>query len=305
MIKSIKVTNYLGESITLELTRPELSGFMVLSVSGIGPGKAALNISESALQDGGRCTSARLPARNIVINLKYLWQNGIEAGRHRSYKYFPLKKPVTLVFETDTREASITGVVESNEPAIFSSTEYTSISILCPDPNFYSTEGGGVQSVVFSGIAPSFEFPFANESLDEGLIEFSSIENNAVRNILYEGDAEVGITITLRVTDAVNVINLSNTTTNELMTINGLKFSDAGFIDGDVITIRTVDRKKSAYLVRHGTKHNILKCVSRNSTWLKLRNGDNVFAYTCTNGSVDVTDSVQVKMEYPVVYEGV
>lgn len=305
MIKSIKVTNYLGESLTLELTRPELSGFMVLSVSGLGPGKAALNISESALQDGGRCTSARLPVRNIVINLKYMWQNGIEAGRHRSYKYFPLKKPVTLVFETDTREASITGVVESNEPAIFSSTEYTSISILCPDPNFYSTEGGGLQSVVFSGIAPLFEFPFANESLESGLLEFSSIENNAKRNIVYEGDAEVGLTITLSITGDVKLITLANTTTNELMMLYGLKFDDEGFKNGDVITICTVDRKKSAYLVRRGTKHNILKCVGRFSNWFKLRNGDNVFEYTCTNGSDDVTDDVQVKMEYPVVYEGV
>ena len=304
MIKSITVTNYIGERIKLELARPDLSGFAVLSVTGIGPGKAELNRSESALQDGGRCTSSRLPSRNIVINLMYLWGHGIEEGRHKSYKYFPLKKPVTLVFETDTREASITGIVESNEPAVFSSTEYTSISILCPDPHFYSTEYDGLQTVLFSGITPMFEFPFG----DETLFEMSSIVHQAVNNVFYEGDAEVGMTITLHLTASVNAITLANLNTNEVMTIDGLKFktsTGSGFLAGDDIVICTIDRKKSAYLTRYGDNHNILKCVDRNSDWFKLRNGDNVFAYTYSPSPSDGSNNVQVKMEYPVVYEGV
>lgn len=43
MIKSITVTNYLGDSIKLELARPEESGFVVKSVTGLGPGSANIN----------------------------------------------------------------------------------------------------------------------------------------------------------------------------------------------------------------------------------------------------------------------
>lgn len=301
MIKSITITNYLGDSIKLELARPELSGFAVLSVSGLGPGKAEINISESALQDGGRCTSSRLPARNIVINLMYLWEHGIEESRHKSYKYFPLKKPVTLVIETDKRTASITGIVESNEPTVFSAVECTSISILCPDPYFYSTESGGLKSVVFSGIAPKFEFPFTADDL----LEFSSIEHKVAANVHYDGDAEIGMTMTIHVTGTVGNITIANVDTNETMKILDSKIMNiTGGIEGlkkdDEIVICTVNRKKSAYLMRDGVRYNVLNCIDRGSTWFKLNAGDNAFAYSTANGS-----NLQFKIEYPVVYEGV
>ena len=43
MIHSITVTNYLGDSIVLELARPEQSGFIVKSVEGLGPAKGNVN----------------------------------------------------------------------------------------------------------------------------------------------------------------------------------------------------------------------------------------------------------------------
>lgn len=306
MIKSITVTNYLGDSIKLELARPELSGFAVLSVSGLGPGKAEINISESALQDGGRHTSSRLPARNILLNLMYLWENGIEEARHKSYKHFPLKKPVTLVFETDTRDVSITGIVESNEPTIFSNVECTSISILCPDPHFYSTESGGVKSVVFSGIAPKFEFPFSNESASESLLEFSAIEHKVAANVFYEGDAEVGVTITIHVTGAAGDITIANVNTNETMKILDSKIMEAtgdvvGLTTDDDLIICTVNRKKSACLIRNGVRYNVINCIDRNSDWFKLSMGDNAFAYSTTGNG----NNLQFKIEYQVVYEGV
>lgn len=306
MIKSITVTNYLGDSIKLELARPELSGFAVLSVSGLGPGKAEINISESALQDGGRHTSSRLPARNILINLMYLWENGIEEARHRSYKYFPLKKPVTLVFETDTREASITGIVESNEPTIFSSVECTSISILCPDPHFYATASGGVKTVVFSGIAPKFEFPFSNESMNESLLEISTIENRVTVNVFYEGDAEIGVTITIHARGAVGDITIANVNTNETMKILDSKIMETtggvvGLTTDDDLIICTVNRKKSAYLIRNGVRYNVINSIDRNSSWFKLSMGDNAFAYSTAENS----GNLQFKIEYQVIYEGV
>ena len=73
--------------------------------------------------------------------------------------------------------------MESNEPDIFSDKEGCNISIICPDPFFYSLK---TNKTMFSGIEPAFEFAydediddyvFSNESLDEPLIETGIITN--------------------------------------------------------------------------------------------------------------------------------
>ena len=127
MIKSITVTNYRGDRIKLELTKPEESGFVVTSVTGIGPGTANINSSEMSTTDGSLFNSARVPSRNIVISIRYLWRDTIEDARHLSYKYFPIKRKVTLLIETDKRMAEIEGYVESNDPNIFSQEEGSDI----------------------------------------------------------------------------------------------------------------------------------------------------------------------------------
>lgn len=43
MIRAVTFTNYLGDSIRLDLARPEKSGFIIKSVTGLGPGKANIN----------------------------------------------------------------------------------------------------------------------------------------------------------------------------------------------------------------------------------------------------------------------
>ena len=181
MIKSVTVTNYLGESIKLELGFPEKSGFLIQSITGLGPSKADINVSEIATNDGSIYNSARTTTRNIVFTLGFLFNPTIEDMRQLSYKYFPLKKRVLLLFETDNRTCEIYGYVESNEPDIFSSQETTKISIICPDPYFYSVVPG---IAVFYAIDPIFEFEFSNESLSENLIEFSNIISNTEQTIL-------------------------------------------------------------------------------------------------------------------------
>lgn len=140
MIKSITVTNYLGDSIKLDLARPEESGFVVTSVTGLGSGKANINMTEIATNDGSLYNSSRLPSRNIVISLKYLWQSTIEDVRQLSYKFFPIKKKLTLLIETDNRQAEIEGYTEANDPNIFSKDEGSDISIVCPNPFFILPE---------------------------------------------------------------------------------------------------------------------------------------------------------------------
>lgn len=304
MIRSITVTNYLGDSIKLELARPELSGFIVESITGLGPGKANINTTEISTNDGSLFNSSRVPNRNIVISLRYLWKDTIEDTRQLSYKYFPLKKKVSLLIETDNRSAEIEGYVESNEPDIFSKEERADVSIVCPYPFFYSTENGGVQTTVFSGIEPLFEFPFSNESLTENLLEMGIIRNRTDNVVVYEGDVEIGITITIHALGEASNIAIYNTATREIMRIDTAKietFTGSGIHAGDDIVISTVQGNKYASLIRDGQTINILNCMDKNTDWFQLSKGDNIFVYTAETG----TSNLQFKIENRLVYEGV
>jgi len=167
MINSVKVINYTGDELVMELRNPEKSGFLVYNMTGIGPEKAEIRTTDIVTSDGGFYNSSRLPSRNIVLGLIFASWSGktVEEIRHESYRYFPIKKPLTLVIEGDERISEITGYVESNEPVIFTSQVYTQLSIICPYPFFYDGGPNGLDITIFSGIDPVFEFPFSNESV--------------------------------------------------------------------------------------------------------------------------------------------
>lgn len=302
MIKSITVTNYLGDSLKLDLMRPEESGFIVESITGLGPGKANINTTETATNDGSSFNSSRVASRNIVISLRYMWKSTIEESRHRSYKYFPLKRKVTLTVETDTRMATIEGYVESNDPTIFSKESGSDISIICPDPFFYSVYGG--QITTFGGIEPMFEFPFSNESLTEPLLEFAAIKEYVERTVLYEGEVETGVTMTIRATGEASGITIYNVETLETMKIDTdmlQSLTGYGLIEGDELSICTTKGKKSAVLIRNGQRTNVLNCVDRNSDWFQLSKGENIFSFTAEEGRSNLNFEIQ----NDVVYEGV
>lgn len=301
MIKSITVTNYLGESIKLTLARPEESGFVVKSITGLGPGTATVNTTEIVTNDGGLFNSARLPKRNIVISLGYLWKGSIEDVRQLSYKYFPIKSKVKLLIETDNRKAEIEGYVETNDPTIFSNAEGSDISIVCPYPYFQSTT---VNNTIFRGVDSLFEFPFSNESLTEPLLEMSSVVNLTEQVIEYTGDSEIGITITIHATGVVNNIAIYNVATREIMRIDTDKIealTGSSIVEGDEIIICTVKGSKSINLLRSGKTINILGCLDKDADWFQLAKGRNIFAYVAEYGDTNL----QFKIENKVIYEGV
>ena len=290
MIRAVTVTNYLGESKRFELAFPEESGFAVQSISGLGPSKADINTTEISTNDGSLYNSARVNSRNIVMSLKLMFN--------------PIKKKVTLLIETDNRICETYGYVESNEPDIFSSDETTQISIVCPDPYFYSAGPDGTNTTIFYGVEPLFEFAFSNESLTESLIEFGEIKNETEQTVYYSGDAEIGVVITIHAIGNVRNITIYNTGTREVMRIDTDKLEQltgSGMVAGDEIIISTIKGDKSITLLRNGIYTNILNCLDKDSDWFQLSKGDNIFAYVVEEG----TTNVQFKIENRTAFEGV
>lgn len=307
MIYSFAITNYLGDRVKLELGKPEVSGFLIKSVTGLGPVKANVNTTEVVTNDGSMFNSARLSQRNIVFQLAFVdtvYGETIEDIRQKSYKYFPAKKSVEIVIETDNRYVKIKGCVESNEPDIFSSQEGTQISIICPDPYFYSAGEDGNNVTDFYTIDPMFEFPFSNESLTDPLLIFGEIQIKTEGVITYYGDSEIGVVIYIHAIGPATNINIYNTETREVMMINTTKLeklTGKGLVASDDIVINTTKGEKSITLIREGASYNILNCLDKNTDWFTLSKGDNIFAFTAETG----VTNLQFRIENQVIYEGV
>ena len=304
MIKSVTITNHLDESIKLDLFNPEESGFIIKNIEGLGPVKANINFKELATNDGSIDNSARLSSRNIVMSLQFMESPTIEETRLKSYKYFPIKRNIKFLIETDNRICETIGRVETNVPTIFSNAEGCQISILCPNPYFYSAGENGTNQTIFYGTEPLFEFPFSNESLTEDLIEFGSIENRTEGTIYYDGDAEIGITIQIHAVGEAEGLVIYNTKTREIMRINDDKLKSligSGIQAGDEITITTSRGEKGIYMLRSGVTTNILNALEKPLNWFQLSKGDNTFAYTASAGLTNL----QFRIENKVIYEGV
>lgn len=305
MIKSVTITNYLGESVKIELREgdPE-HGMIIKSITGLGPPKANVSMTDLATMDGSLYNSARVEKRNIVIRMFFSFAPTIEDSRQRTYKYFPIKKPLNFLIETDNRIVETIGYVETNEPDIFSKDESNQISLVCDDPWFYSAGENGRNVTVFFGIEPLFEFIFSNESLEEPLLEFGSIENETEKTIYYDGDAEIGVTITIHAIGEAGDITIYNTGTREMMKIlvaNIEELTGSGIIDGDDIIITTMRGNKTIRLLRNGKYTNILNALDKKSDWFRLTKGENIFAYTADFG----WENLQFQIENQVIYEGV
>lgn len=301
MIKGITIINHLGESIRLDLKNPESSGFIIREIDGLGPPKANINFTELATNDGAIDNSAYLETRNIVLSLLFLENPTIEATRLLSYKFFPIKRIITFMIETDQRSCMIKGRVETNEPDIFSENEGCKISILCPDPYFYSIQDTGT---IFFGIRSLFEFPFSNESLTQNLIEFGSIMNQTEASVYYEGDAETGMVIHIHASGDVEGITIYSLRTREILKINDQRLEELtgyGVIAGDDITFTTTRGNKGLTLLRNGVTTNIINVLDKPISWFQLAKGENIFVYTADVG----LSNLEIRIENKVVYEGV
>lgn len=343
MIKSITVTNYLGESISLPLRYyPEEPGLVIEEIEGLGPVKADINMTEMATVDGAIDNFSRLNTRDI--NLSFIFAETkdnpiIEDIRLMTYKYFPIKKPLTFEIETDRRKCRISGRVETNEPNIFDKMEGCKITILCSFPYFMADEG---YDNTFYGVTHLFEFPFSNEGYvkiidyiqDEKLgiiqdhalegiesdrrqfysvptIEFGEIHRNVLmQNLIYEGDAEVGMILEIHTIGPVSGIKILNGVTREQIVLDDAKIKaimkDAdpespAIQTGDSIILNSKTGEKTATLIRHAERTNIINALGFPITWFTLNKGSNSFICEAESGLENIVFMVKADL----LYEGV
>lgn len=279
----LNVKNDKGEVLNLSSNK----NYTVYKVTGLQPPAIAISSSNNATSDGMTVNNVRAGQRNIVV---YMTVNGdVESNRINLYKYFPLKKLVTLYFKNGSRDVFIEGYVELIECDLFTNKQVAQISIICPQPYFKA-----VDEFVsyFSDVSSLFQFPF---SISESGMEVSTITTNVRKSIVNSGDVESGLIIELyAIGSVVNpvIYNVFERTHIKLM------FTMEA---NDRIVINTNIGKKSIKLIRGGVEYNILGHLYPDSNWLTLSAGDNVFTYDADNGK----SNLQITFTTSLLYGGV
>lgn len=160
MIYSLTVTNSIGESLTFELSNPWASGYAIKTIDGLGTPDMNVNTTPYGIGDGSVLGSIKAEYRLITIILYPLANPTVETMRHQLYRYFQIKKPVLLSFNTENRLVTIDGYVQKIEPNIFDNPESISIEVKCINPYFHKMMKDQTN---FYGVVPQFEFPFSVE----------------------------------------------------------------------------------------------------------------------------------------------
>lgn len=341
MINTVSVVTYAGDRLDMvlwpteansELGRPGDNGFLITNIDGLGPVKADINTTPYEAYDGERYNSAIIPKRNIVIDIKFVEEPGvstIEDLRHDSYLYFPVKHEVKLIFDTDARKLAISGIVESNEPNIFSSGESTQISIVCPDPYFhvmetisnslfeYDVDSVSEQIISMTNVQPNFEFtvsryPVTSDSQitfeigdeESEYIEFGIQTDNGYSEFIYEGLSDTSIEMRIMFSGTVSGdISIVDDESHEYLLISCDKIkSITGNLpaNGDELYINT-KRGSKEVTFSHGNKtYNCMGAIDVDSTWLQVKRGLNKFGFTSKN-----VEAIEIVFDFQILYDGV
>jgi hypothetical protein len=234
------------------------------------------------------------------MNLRYYGDDVVKSRRVVN-RALSTGENVTIKVTENGEVYSTAGYVESNTPDIFSPESGCDVSILCTDPYFYSDD---IHQVTFDGIEPLFHTPFCDGNEDE--IQVGNIRIIKDRPVIYNGDVETGIVISIHALGLIRNLVIYNVNTQEKMAIDDNileQMTGAGIIKGDDIVISTLEGRKYISLTRDGITRNIINALVKDPRpdWFKLKPGENLFTYTASEGEYHVG----MKIRYRSMFKGV
>lgn len=282
MSYSAWVTNARNE--TIELTHSPYFSYVEIDLLGL---KAVINKDVLALSDGSIFNSAKVTDRQVTIMIQPAYP--VEENRQKIYRYFNIKKKITLRYKNENRDVYLEGYVDSIDGSLYEETQTLIINMNCLNPYFQDIN---TSVVSMSQVLDMFEFPFSTES--EGIVH-SVIDKILTTLIINNGDVETGMIIELKASGTVVNPTIYNAITRESFGLN-LTMST-----GDLIRINTNIEDRKIELIRNGISSNIINYVNKNADWFILSTGDNVFAYSCESGE----ENILFTFNYINMYEGV
>jgi hypothetical protein len=181
--------------------------------------------------------------------------------RSNLYDYMMTKAVVGMNFYIDgALFAHTTGTMETLDNNMFSDDPEMDASIICYDPDFYGP--------------------------DVVIVDGSTVADTTTQTITYGGTTDAGIIFTLNVDRDIAGFSLYNTKPDGTSQIYDF---EAALVSGDVVTITTIPRKKSAIKVTSGTPSSVLAGVQPASDWINLGKGDNTFRAQVSGAAIAYT----------------
>jgi len=308
MIEKLTITNYLNESIFLELRRPEKSGYLVALLEGLTPVSSNLSVSESYGVRGGSLQTIKIGTRTINLGLLFMDHPHLDISqlRERVYNIFQISKPVKFIIDTNKKQFGVSGVVESLDASMFSKACGASINILCPDPNIYSLYRDSKKLETLDNI---FEFPYPDGLKFNELI-FSKIDPTNVATIRYDGQVPAGIILTINVLNN-NIYKLKITKSfagfDEFFELNLGKLGANRPQNGNVVYISTEYFNKYVHIFKSPTLFNGIAAVDTKVDWFLLNPGLNNFKIEAfDNNNVKLTNNTTMSyLANYKIYEGI
>lgn len=193
MLEKVTVTNIYGQKLEMELRHPEKSGYAVTGITGIQPVDVDIKTSQFVSGKRFKYNTGFHKLRNVGINIIFYEYNNahkrIETLRDELYEYFMTNSFVTLTFCKSGLHYSISGVVDKNQPTIFSQATGASISVTCPELWFYlSDENGDYIKSEFNGDNSLLSLPiskyFPTGMKSAGSIYDELTEKKAIQRIV-------------------------------------------------------------------------------------------------------------------------
>lgn len=274
MFFTLILENQSGEQVNLSTTANQ---YMTSKIEGLNPPPGTISTSTYAGMDGSYLNNAFIEKRNLVISFEMRGID-IEKRRHLLYRVVKPSRYIKVYYKTAGIDVYAEGYVETCEVNNFETLTSGQISIICPDPYWYSTSP---VYAYYSQIIGAFHFPFPGSDAPFPLGIYSTTDNITIQN---DGD-ETGFTIQIEASSSETVPEIAavtptiyNADTGEYLQIKG------DILKGDIITITTKTGNKTVILTHNGVDSNIINRLVSGSTWLSLREGKNTFHVQAVRG---------------------
>lgn len=282
----LKIINTKGESILFGMHSP----YLLSHIEGLGIPQADMYTTQAPSQDGSNVHDVLLADRIISAKLTILCEDreNLYKERRRLMQILnPKLGPLKLLYTNDDKTYRAYGYVESEADfkERIKNHGVVNVSFICSDPYWLDESDVVTELKYIKNNGFSFPAIFATK--------FAQMSYK--KKIVNKGDIEVGCKIEY-IGEAINPI-VTNETTGEFIKVN--RTLEAG----QKLIINTSEGEETVDIISaDGNKTNVFNWIDLESTFFKLKVGENIISYSSDN---ETAQDVAINVIYSNKYAGV
>ncbi len=259
------------------------SKFKLSNVLGITVANADISSTTIASMDGDFVNNVRTMPRDITLELTI--EADVENTKRYISQYVKPKQTATLRMTQNSRTTQISCVVRDIDMPRYTNQATMQISLYCSNP-YWEDVDYTIQEIA-EALDLHYFTDYPNDMLfftDEGM-PFGEYDMNRTKTFINDGDADVGINISIIALGEVINPAIYNSD-GEYIGVN------ITLSAGDEVEINTEKGRKTLTL----NGDNILSKIMKGSTWLQLRTGEDEF-------TINSADGTEANMYFTLTYK--